>query len=67
MFTKKEFLKQAQAIKILEERAEKRYADLINELSDAEIIKILNPIKEDEQKHQRIIQDIIDIIMAKEK
>lgn len=61
MFTKKDFFKQAQAIKILEEQAEKRYADLISELSDAKIIETLTPIKEDEKKHQRIIQQIIDI------
>lgn len=64
MFTKKEFFKQAQTIKILEEQAEKRYADLISELSDAEIIKILTLIKEDEKKHQRIARDIIETITS---
>lgn len=62
MYTKKEFLKQAQTIKILEEQAEKRYTDLVSELNSAEVIDIFIPIKEDEKKHQQIMRDIIEII-----
>lgn len=65
MYSKEDLIKQSEIIKTIEERAEKRYADLIGGLNDTKIIEIIDPIRKDEQKHQRIMQEIIDILEKK--
>lgn len=61
----KEFLKQSQTIEVLEKGAEDIYDGILKGLNDAEIIEIIEPIRKDEQKHQRIMREIIDIISEK--
>jgi len=55
-------IKQFRSYKIIEKSAEDRYSALIDKLIDKNIIKVLEKIKKDEQKHQKICEQIIIII-----
>ena len=49
-------------IKKIEEKAEKDYSEIINNLSDVEIVKKISAIRDDEKEHIKLCDKIIGII-----
>ncbi|MBN2016251.1 hypothetical protein JW766_05480 [Candidatus Dojkabacteria bacterium] len=61
-FDEEFLLKQANVYKGLEEEAEMMYKEIISKIKDKEIIDILDKIRRDEVRHQKVVSEIIGIL-----
>ena len=60
--TKKEFIEALKDLRALEEKAKENYLQDIMQFSNPEIINTLKVIETDEEKHIRIIDDMISLL-----